>query len=467
MRLQVLLPIFALLTVTLVSCDQAGVAESRQQIAATGPSSNSGLAVNPDPNAIDVIARSLALSLGNPTVRSQAKAAMRNSRHTVEHKLHFQQILTTGPGSQLLTLMANQANLTIQEMQDLLDEAGPLELYIPVDEHRNTWAGGGDIIVAWVTEDDDTPVGYDLSGHSVTLDPEVAPQTTTLALVPMETNFAEELDEVGFENENDENGTIGTYVPTGIGEGSIAMPECDLEADCGEGGGNTGGGSTGGGNNGGTNPPPGLYLTLSQPYDVQESWIRGDPEIEVHVIEGFSQSNINNYLPDTEYTSVCQAGQYNSVPYSRRFDQNDTSWWGRVMILSQDQLEDFPVDPDNPDVTPRALTVVLWEDDDKPCELVTALDLQSEFVDFALAGLAIFGGLIVDDAPNIYNNDYVGLAVGLGIGYVLIDRGLNLLATNDDLVGIATFTENSPSWTHYLYKEDQQLNGGVRLIQYD
>lgn len=459
--MKLLLPlIFGLLAFSLAACDQAVTDEAPVQVSTSGPSSNAmgNSNVGANPGALDEVARALALALGNPTVRTRTRAAMRNSRHTVEHKLHFEQLLSTGPRGQLINLMASSTNRTLQAMQDLVDDAGPLEVYVPVDSHRSAWTGGSSVIVAWVAEDIDAPIGYDLSGQPVTLDPDVAPTTPTVALVPIETDFSEELDEVGFVNEDDANGAIGTYVPTGIGTGSLMPPPCEPEPGLGCGG----GGSPGGGGGGGA-PDPGLYLERSNVEDLGESWLKGDPEIEVHVFEMIREDRLHSYLPGTSYTSVCQAGQYNSISYTRRFDQNDEDWYGRALILSDSQLDDFPIDATDPDNTERAFAVVLWEDDDKPCELVTALDLWMEAVYFAGANITIVKAIGQLADGNVLQG-IVYAAAGL---YGLIDRGLNLFSTNDDLVGWAAFTTETSTVSHILHTEGGDTNGTIKLKLYD
>src|SRR2546422_5644909 len=59
-----------------------------------------------------------------------------------EHKLPFQRFLAAGPGGGIaLATMARRSGVGMADLAREADGAMPLEMYLPVPEHRRTWTG--------------------------------------------------------------------------------------------------------------------------------------------------------------------------------------------------------------------------------------------------------------------------------------------------------------------------------------
>src|SRR5881397_3310 len=87
------------------------------------------------------LARSLALALGDAAFRAHVKAELDRSPFR-EHKLPFQRFLAAGPGGGIaLATMARRSGVGMADLAREADGAIPLEMYLPVPEHRRTWTG--------------------------------------------------------------------------------------------------------------------------------------------------------------------------------------------------------------------------------------------------------------------------------------------------------------------------------------
>ena len=246
--------------------------------AAGGPNVLS-TATNPE-----LLARSLALALGDPAFRAHMKGELDRSPFR-EHKLSFQRFLTAGRGH-ALAAMAQRSGVATADLARTADGAIPLEMYLPVPEHRRAWKGDANVLVATAVADHDPPMAFDVQGNRLVLDPERPPATPVIAVVPVETDFS--------------------TTPAAI--------EC---LSCG----------------GGWVPPPpptvpGLYLTKAHFVDDFEGWLKGGPEFEVHIL---GQKGQTDSLTDYQ----C-AGEKQPAPYY--FDQNALDWSGSVMLFSKVQL---------------------------------------------------------------------------------------------------------------------------------
>jgi len=260
------------------------------------------------------LARSLALALGDAAFRVHVKAELDRSPFR-EHKLPFQRFLAAERGP-ALAAMARDAQRAI-----------PLEMYLPVSEHRRAWTGGANVLVATAMADHDAPVAFDLKGNRLVLDPERPPTTPVIAVVPVETDFS----------------------------ASPAAIEC-LSCD-------------GGGGGGGYYPPPppppappapGLYLTKAHFVQDFEGWLKGAPEFEAHIL---GQKGQTDSLTDYQ----C-AGERQPAPYY--FDQNGLDWSGSVMLFSKAQLDAY-----NAAHPSQNIRVFFVEDDDTACQIKANRDI--------------------------------------------------------------------------------------------
>lgn len=232
-------------------------------------SASSAVAANEHAAAAE-LARAVALALDDAGLRQRVKQDMRRSPFR-EHKLQLGSYLR-GNGGILLAKMSQRTGRSREELTSLLAAVRPLEFYMPVTSHRESWTGGPELLVAWRLSEDEAPAGYTLAGERVALDPRTPPATATLVLVPVETNFAAPLS-ADVRNVNDRNGeTIGTL--------SMADPiECEADPYSVD--------STACEDGGGTYtppppPPPGIYFKEMVIYDNNEPWTNGSPELEVH-----------------------------------------------------------------------------------------------------------------------------------------------------------------------------------------
>ena len=189
--------------------------------------------------------------------------------------------------------------------------APELELYLPVPAHRAEWTGDDGVLVATVGDESQAPVAFSPKGARFRLSPTTPPDVPVLALVPAETDF-------------DDLSGSGRFL--------------------------------GGPSGGGTPPPAGLYLTSSHLVETFESWIKGAPEIEVHLL---GQAGSSDSLTSYSCAAATASGYY-------RFDQNSLDWSGSALLISQAQLNSYKSGHPN-----QNLRVFLVEDDDTSCRIKT------------------------------------------------------------------------------------------------
>jgi hypothetical protein len=157
-------------------------------------------------------------------------------------------------------------------------------------------------------------VAFDVRGRRQLLSPDHPPAAPVLAVVPVETDFTPRPD----------------------------FQEC-LYCDP---------------DPGGSPPPPtpGLYMTRSKLVSDFEGWLKGSPEIEVHVLG-------QKGTTDTLISYQC-AGATRSAPYY--FDQNSKDWSGSVLVFSKLQLNQYNAAHPNTNIR-----IFLVEDDDTACDIRT------------------------------------------------------------------------------------------------
>lgn len=134
--------------------------------------------------ANEQIVRLVAAALRDPAVRGMLRGAMANSP-VHEGKLHLATYVR-GRGNALLKAVARANDISEAEFLALLEQTRPLEIYLPIDEHRAMWTGDDNVIVATQMSDHDTPFGVDLNGNPVKLSTTTAPTIPTIAIVPAE-----------------------------------------------------------------------------------------------------------------------------------------------------------------------------------------------------------------------------------------------------------------------------------------
>ncbi|HKN59407.1 MAG TPA: hypothetical protein VJV97_11180, partial [Gemmatimonadaceae bacterium] len=279
---------------------------------APAPALAPGAAAGEERAALTKIARLVAVAMDNEPARQHLKRDMRAAPFR-EHKLELASYLRSKDGSALLNRMAALTNGGESAVFGTLATIRPLELYMPVAKHRESWTGKADVLVVSQLDQWTPIVGFDETGKEVTLDRKVAPTQPTLSMVPVETRFDQPMDPTSSRNARDQNGeAIGTLEQAQLNPSSLIA--CGETCD-------------GGGSGGTATIPPGIYLEFSRILDAKEPWFRGDPEIEVH-IQGPYMGTAPTYAEDL---SCSGEHAYDS---RKVFDQNGGFWSGRVLLFA-------------------------------------------------------------------------------------------------------------------------------------
>src|SRR3989442_13285061 len=135
----------------------------------------------------EALAQHLARALAHSHFRAYVKAQLDGSPFR-EHKLHFQRFLCAN-GALARDEGAHQTGVSAAEGDREARAAIPLEMDLPVPEHRRASTGEANVLVATAVGDHDIPVAFDPRGHRILLDPARPPATPVIALVPVETDF--------------------------------------------------------------------------------------------------------------------------------------------------------------------------------------------------------------------------------------------------------------------------------------
>jgi len=355
----------------------------------------------------ELLARSLALALGDPAFRAHVKAELDRSPFR-EHKLSFQRFLAAerGSGSGALAAMARGTGLAAADLAGAAERAIPLEMYVPVPEHRRAWTGDANVLVATAVADHDPPVAFDLQGNRRVLDPERPPATPVIAVVPVETDFSTEPTLI--------SGcwTCGFWPP---------LPPLPAAV-------------------------PGLYMTQAHFVDDFEGWLKGAPEFEVHIL---GQKGQTDSLTDYQ----C-AGEKAPAPYY--FDQNALDWSGSVMLLSKVQLDAY-----NAAHPGQNVRVFVVEDDDTACEIKANRDLIGALFK------AVDGAYKAVTAGNDSSNTVVKLFKRANAFQKLWAAVASFFNTNDELVGTAVEDAvvgiSYPGYNWIVKGEGNATNGWLTL----
>ena len=345
------------------------------------------------------LAHRIALALRDERFRAQLKRDLDRSP-VREGKLHFQRYLA-----------ASHARATIALAQASGEAGGAvsvdaartpaLELYLPVPAHRAAWTGDERILVATTADEREAPIAFSPSGERLVLDRRAPPDIPVLALVPAETDF-------------DGVGRVAGF----LGEG--------------------GGAST---------PPAGLYMTNSHLVETFESWVKGAPEIEVHML---GQAGATDSL--TTYSCAAQpsAGYY-------YFDQNSLDWSGSVLLMTQTNLTNYKKSHPN-----QNLRVFLVEDDDTPCKIKVDPARFANLIKAVEAAYPLLTG----------GRDTTNGTLKIFKKANAIQRILKALAsvlkTNDELIGNAVESavvgEVHPNANWVIKGDGNKTNGWVKLV---
>jgi len=424
--------LFLALFAALVSCaDPASrtVGPNSKKDIAADPSSG---AVGEERAALTRIARLVAQAMDNEPARQHLKRDMRAAPFK-EHKLELASYLRSKDGRALLDAMVAKSGGGEADVFGHLAAIRPLEFYMPVAKHRESWTGKGDVLVVSQLDESEPIVAFDEKGQGVSLDKKVPPEQPTLSIVPVETRFDQPMTPAASRNVRDQGGNaIGTLEP-------LAIKGSNLYS-CGD---------TCGGGGGGIPQPdlaPGLYLEFSRILDMKEPWTRGEPEIEVH-IQGPETPVAPTYVGDQ---SCSGEHVYDSRKY---FDQNTGFWDGHVMLFSEEETLAF-LNKFN-----QGFHILFWEDDNQPCVLKLDTNALSELLK-STAGSA--GTVALKVIPGV---SWVIVATAF-VGNLFANAGAWLL-TNDDFIGAAVDLQsagyNYPGNTHVIMN-GTTLNGRATII---
>jgi hypothetical protein len=383
-KLRIIPVVLALGAAALAGCDRAGPA-------AAGPAATdvplAPAAAGSGERPSERLARRVALAMRDPDFRAWVRAQLDGSPFR-ERKLPFDGLLTAD-GGRARAAMARAAGGVGTDVSADAAEAPALEFYFPVPAHRRAWTGGEDVLVATALRDGEAPVAFDPQGRRHVLDPEVPPSTPVLALVPVETDFTRRAD---------------------------GLQACLEPDDCPSGGGGGGGGSGGDGSGGGTMVAGHLYMTAAHFEGTHESWLKGSPEFEVHILGQHGQT-------DSLMSYQC-AGEHAGGPYV--FDQNDRDWTGAVLLFSQGQFDTYRAAHPN-----QSVRILILEDDDTACQIKMNQDRFGALIGATDALLRGF------TSGRDTTTNFIRYFRAARSGQSVLSALASWIKTNDDAVGIA------------------------------
>src|SRR5688500_395829 len=152
--------------------------------AASSPSSSS----SEERAALTKIARLVAMALDNEPARQRLKRDMRAAPFR-EHKLQLASYLGSTDGRALLGRMVALSGAGEKQLLETVATVRPLELYMPVSRHRESWTGSRDVLVVSQLDEGEAIAAFDNRGMAAAVDPRVPPEEPTLSIVPVETRF--------------------------------------------------------------------------------------------------------------------------------------------------------------------------------------------------------------------------------------------------------------------------------------
>jgi hypothetical protein len=382
--------------------------------------------------ALTKITRLVALAMDNQPARQQLKRDMKAAPFR-EHKLQLATYLQSKGGRALLDRMVASNGGNEGDLLETLAGVRPLEFYMPVRKHRESWTGSEDVLVVSQLDESEPIVAFDANGSEVAVDRNNAPEQPTLSIVPVETRFDQPMPS-GSKNVRDQNGNaIGTLEAMAIRGSSLIA--CGTE--CGGGGG--GGGSA-------PSIAPGLYLEFSRILDMKEPWTRGEPEIEVHI-----QGPRETGSPTSGIDLSC-SGEH-AYEFLKVFNQDNGFWENRVLLYSQAEATAF-IEKFN-----QGFHVLFWEDDNEPCVLKLDTNTLVDALKASGTAASTVSLKLIPGAP-------WKVIAGVFVASFFANAG-DWLLTNDDFVGTAVEQASAgyyyPGNTHVIMN-GTTLNGRATIV---
>ena len=362
--------------------------------------------VKPAANARDGrerLARHLARALARADLRRELKAALDGSPER-EHKLHFQRWLDAAD-RRMLRAVARAGGVSEQAVEADAHGMSALEMYLPVPAHRAAWRGDDHLLVATVGADHEAPVAFTLKGERLVLDPERAPTTPVLVIVPAETDF--------------DHPSPGPKVESFVGDG---------------------GGAPAG-------PPHGLYMRAAHFVSDFEGWPKGNPEYEIHIL---GQAGTTDSMQSYSCAGERVLGYY-------QFNMDGSDWTGSVLLISDAEIAAFRSKHPN-----QNFRVFAVEDDDTACEIKVDPNRFSTLVKGVEAAYPQLTG-----GKDSTTSSLVRLWKKANALQKIIKAIASFLTTNDELIGNAveaSLTGQSYPGYNWVVKGDaNKTNGTLNL----
>lgn len=176
-RIVKLLPLLLVMLFPIVGCQEE--VSAPQQGVTDASATRSGVL-----DAHEELARYLAVALNNTAVRNGLSQAMTASSDA-EGKIFFDSTLP-GPISGLVAQMAQAGNVSEEHIRALMESTPDLELYMPVDHHRESWKAGSEYLVVTEIKEGAVPYAVNPEGEAVSVSSEQPPAKPTFSLVPAE-----------------------------------------------------------------------------------------------------------------------------------------------------------------------------------------------------------------------------------------------------------------------------------------
>jgi hypothetical protein len=188
-------------------------------------------------------------------------------------------------------------------------------------------------------------------------------------------------------------------------------------------------------------------MTNSHLVETFESWVKGSPEIEVHML---GQAGATDSLTTYACAAEPSAGYY-------YFDQNSLDWSGSVLLMSQTQLTNYKKSHPN-----QNLRVFMVEDDDGPCQIRVDPARFSNLIRAVEAAYPLLTG-----GRDTTNGTQKFFKRANAIQRI-IKALASLLKTNDELIGNAVESAVVgavyPNANWVIKGDGNETNGWVRLV---
>lgn len=177
-----------------------------------------------------------------------------------------------------------------------------------------------------------------------------------------------------------------------------------------------------------------------------ESWLKGDPEYEVHILGQVGAT-------DSLKSYQC-AGEHAGGPYA--YDQNNPDWTGSVLLFSQTQIDGYKAQHPG-----QSWRVFLIEDDDTMCQIKTGTNTIEEI--FETVDLTYFGKTGARDTMSSGSKTLKNAKSFQDILTLLA----HIINTNDEMVGNAiedvVANDFHPGANWLVKGEDNETTGWIKL----